>query len=109
MAAAIAVSGEEEASFTKYLTSYIFHGAAKANKFPLTRDIVSLEDYYQAFINSDAKVKQDYDTLLDYSREINNDLQAKKITEAERGFLISGVLIALQNASFQKKLQRSKD
>ena len=66
------------------------------------REIVSYEDYYKEFIHSDAKFRQDYGALLDYSRTLNSQLQAKKITEADRGFLISGVLIALHNDAFIK-------
>lgn len=104
---AIAVSGEQESNIQ---ISHFLHlkGATKANHFPGTRDIVSLEEYYQAFINSEAKFRQDYDALFDYSRTLNNQLQAKKVTEAERGFLISGVLIALQNTAFKASFKTQK-
>lgn len=97
---AIAVSGQDDAT---YRISHYLHlrGAQKAIQFDCARDIVSLDEYYKAFINSDAKFRQDYDALLDFSRSLNNQLQAKKITDAERAFLINGILIALQNKAFK--------
>jgi type I restriction enzyme M protein len=98
---AIAVSGEDETQFT--ISHYFhLHGEQKASIFSKATDIVSLEDYFNAFIHSEAKERQDYASLFDYSRKINNALQAKKVTEAERGFLISGILIALQNRAFRE-------
>ena len=71
-------------------------------------DMVPFDDYYQEFAKSDVKFRQDYDALLDYSRTLNNQLQARKITEAQRGFLISGILIALQNGAFSQSYQAQR-
>jgi len=101
---AIAVSGEGEASLR--ISHYFYlRGAPRAIGYPQARDIVSFEEYHEAFIHSDAKFRQDYSTLLDYGRSLNNLLQAKKVTEAERGFLISGILIALQNKAFMQSFR----
>ncbi|MEO5357976.1 MAG: SAM-dependent methyltransferase [Nitrospirae bacterium YQR-1] len=102
---AIAVSGESESQF---IISHYFHlrGEQKAIIYEEATDIVSLEDYFNAFIHSEAKERQDYQSLLDYSRQLNNILQAKKVTEANRGFLISGILIALQNRAFQESYRK---
>ena len=98
---AIAVSGQDEANLR---VSHLLQlrGSAKAKAWEASRDIVSFEDYYQAFITSDIKFRQDYEALLDYSRNLNHELQSQKITEAQRGFLISGVLIALKNRAFKQ-------
>jgi hypothetical protein len=86
---AIAVSGQDKASMR--VSHYIhLRGARKAVEFPEARGFVPFEDYYQSFIHSDVKFRQDYGALLDYSRQLNNTLQAWKVTEAERAFLISG-------------------
>jgi type I restriction enzyme M protein len=97
---AIAVTGQDEAT---YRISHYFHlrGARNAIPYEGARDIVPLDEYYDDFIHSDVKFRQDYDALLSYSRTLNSQLQAKKVTEAERGFLISGILIALQNRAFK--------
>jgi type I restriction enzyme M protein len=46
------------------------------------------------------KFNQDYLKLLEYTKELNDLLHTKKIKEAQRSLLISGILIALQNTSF---------
>jgi len=104
---AIAVSGQNEASLR---ISHYFHlrGAQKAVEYIAARDVVSFDEYYEAFIHSDIKFHQDYDALLDFSRMLNNLLQAKKVTEAECGFMISGVLIALQNRALRKSFRAQK-
>lgn len=105
---AIAVSGQDEGSLR--ISHYLhLRGETKAVEYPTARDIVSFEDYYQGFIHSEVKFRQDYRALLDYSRKLNSVLQAKKVTEADRGFLISGILIALQNNAFKQsyRVQRT--
>lgn len=101
---AIAVSGETAA---RLHISHFFHlhGEATAESWPEFQDLLPFDDYYAAFLKSDIKFRQDYNSLLDFSRSLNNELQAKKITEAERGFLISGILIALQNQAFRASYQ----
>ncbi len=98
---AIAVSGQDERSLR--ISHYLhLRGETKPVEYAAARDIVRFEEYYQAFIHSDVKFRQDYRALLDYSRKLNSGLQAKKVTEADRGFLISGILIALQNDAFKQ-------
>lgn len=74
---AIAVSGQDE---TTYRISHHLHlrDTPKAIPFSDAKDIVSLADYYDAFINSDAKFRQDYDVLLDFSRALNNRHASEK-------------------------------
>ncbi|TSA57634.1 methyltransferase [bacterium] len=97
---AIAVSGEtkSELRISHFLQ---LKGVEKPVVYTEAKKILSFNDYYEGFLHSDIKFKQDYDALLDYSRELNNLLQLKKIKEAQRGFLISGILIALQNKAFK--------
>jgi len=98
---AIAVSGQDRESLR---ISHYLHlkGEPKAVALQQSPAFASFGDYYQAFIHSNVKFRQDYRVLLDYSRNLNNTLQARKVTEAERAFLISGILIALQNPAFVK-------
>lgn len=104
---AIAISGETEA---KLQISHFLHlrGTAAPLDWDEAADIVPLDDYYDAFIKTDAKFREDYGALLDFSRKLNVDLQAAKITEAQRGFLISGILIALENDAFKKSFRAHK-
>ncbi len=104
---AIAVSGQTEADLR--ITHYLhLKGAAKASEYKEAREIVSYEEYYKGFLASGVKFNQDYDALLGYSKKLNNDLQAKKIKEAQRGFLISGILIALKNRAFRDSFRSHK-
>lgn len=104
---AIAASGEDENSLR---ISHFLHlrGADRAHTWEACQGIVTFHDYYEAFIASDLKFRQDYRDLLKYSRGLNNSLKANKITEAQRGFLISGILIALKNKAFRKSYNSHK-
>ena len=48
------------------------------------------------------KFRQDYDELIAFSRDLNEQLQAEKIKEAHRGLLICGILVALGNEAFKQ-------
>ena len=98
---AIAVSGQNEISFR--ISHYLhLQKEKKPIEWEVSHDIVSFDEYYEAFSTSDIKFRQDYHSLLSYNRSLNNQLQANKITESQRGFLISGILIALKNKAFSQ-------
>ena len=103
---AIAVSGETESTLR---ISHHLHlkGASKAQDFSLA-EILSFDEYYEKVNHSDIKVRQDYDALLAYSRDLNEDLQAANIKEAHRGLLICGILVALNNEAFRKSFSAHK-
>lgn len=103
---AIAISGEDE---TELKISQFLHlkNDHKAHKF-LGNEILSLKDYYNAFLQSDMKFNQDYLKLLEYTKELNDLLHSKKIKEAQRSLLISGILIALQNTAFKNSFSAHK-
>ena len=96
---AIAVSGQNESCFR---LSHFLHLNRETTscEWNVANTILPFDDYYNAFLTSDIKFKQDYNSLLDYSRRLNDHLQSHKITEAYRAFLISGILIALKNQAF---------
>jgi type I restriction-modification system DNA methylase subunit len=100
---AIAVSGETEATLR---ISHHLHlrGAARHIEFDVD-EILPFDDYYKKYIHSPVKFRQDYDALLNYSRELNEELEAKKIKEAHRGLLISGILVALGNQAFKNSFK----
>lgn len=103
---AIAVSGENE---TELRVSQYLHlkNTHKSHKF-LGNEILPLNNYYDAFLQSDMKFNQDYLKLLEYTKELNDLLHTKKIKEAQRSLLISGILIALQNTAFKNSFSAHK-
>lgn len=95
----IAISGEKKSNLrvSQFLQLRSNH---KIHNF-LGNDILSFDEYFEAFLQSDLKFNQDYLQLLDYTKELNDLLHAKKIKESQRSLLISGILIALQNVAFK--------
>lgn len=103
---AIAFSGETEAELR--VSHYVqLRGAVQAVELPPTK-MLSFDTYYNQFLHSDIKFRQDYDALLKYSRVLNEELQAKKIKEAHRGLLICGILVALGNPAFKRSFKFEK-
>lgn len=98
---AIAVSGQDEASFR---ISHHLHLRKTENplEWNVSHDIVSFDEYYDAFTTSDIKFRQDYQVLLKYSQKLSGYLKKNKIMESERALLISGILIALKNKAFRQ-------
>jgi len=96
---AIAASGQDDSSLR--LSHFLhLHGTSKAAQWDVSTEIISFEEYHSALLSSDLKFRQDYSTLLNYSRDLNDVLQSQKITESQRGLLISGILISLKNRAF---------
>jgi hypothetical protein len=95
----IAVSGETTAE----LKISQFLNLKKDDKYFsfVKNKILNFDDYYNAYINDENKFKQDYENLLSYTKELNDNLHTKKIKESQRSLLISGILIALQDVAFK--------
>lgn len=65
-------------------------------------ELSDIKSYVNGYSKSDEKVRQDYNTLLDFSRELNVDLHHYKIPEKDRALLISSILISLDDEAFRK-------
>jgi type I restriction-modification system DNA methylase subunit len=65
-------------------------------------DLLNIESYIKGYLKSPEKFKQDYSTILDFSRELNEELHHYKIPEKDRALLISSILIALDDKAFRK-------
>jgi len=103
---AIAVSGETEAAL--HISHHLFlKGANSAVDLP-DKEIRSFSDSQKMVLHCEAKFRQDYNALLAYSRDLNEQLQAKKIKESHRSMLICGILVALNNAAFRKSFEAHK-
>ena len=63
--------------------------------------LLPVNDYLTAYLKSPEKFRQDYSTLLDFSKKLNEKLHIHKILENQRSLLISGILIALGDVAFK--------
>lgn len=64
-------------------------------------EILTLANYNEGVNKSTYKFNQDYNELINYTKELNEKLQEHKIKESKRALLISGVLMALRNERFK--------
>ncbi|MCQ2340750.1 MAG: SAM-dependent methyltransferase [Paludibacteraceae bacterium] len=97
---AIGFSGENE---SLYSLSHYIHLSKEKDYHSLFNDgeLLNIDSYYDGLLHSDFKFNQDFNKLLDYTKELNEILQEKKIKESKRGLLISGILIGLKNDRFK--------
>lgn len=97
---AIAVSGE---NLRNLKVSHFLHlkGEKKATEI-FDDKLLSPDNYLKGYLHSPEKFRQDYNTLLDFTKELNDKLHTYKILESQRSLLISAILIALENEPFKK-------
>lgn len=96
---AIAVSGQtkQELKVSHFLQ-------LKGERKPVTifgNKLLSANDYLEGYLKSPEKFRQDYNTLLDFTKQLNETLHSYKILESQRSLLISCILIALENKAFK--------
>lgn len=97
---AIGFSGEK-ASLTR-LSHYIqLNGEKEYHQFFTEGELLDMDSYHHGLMQSNYKFNQDFNKLIDYTKEVNEELQNKKIKERLRALLISGILIALKNERFK--------
>ena len=103
---AIGVSGEKLSELK--ISSFIhLKNSNLAIKFDV-KGILSLDDFYNAYIQTPEKFNADYISLLSYTQELNGKLHKLKIKESHRSLLISGMLIALKNTAFSAGYKKHK-
>lgn len=97
---AIGFSGEK-ASLTR-LSHYIqLKGEKEYHQFFNEGELLDMDSYHHGLMQSNYKFNQDFNKLIDYTKDVNEELQGKKIKERLRALLISGILIALKNERFK--------
>lgn len=96
----IAISGESNAN-NKISHFLQVKGDKKATEI-FSNKLLPADDYLSGYIKSPEKFRQDYEKLLNFSKELNEKLHTHKIVESDRGLLISCILIALENKAFSK-------
>lgn len=97
---AIGFSGESEHNYA--LDAYIqLQGERKAYPYFEHNSLLDFGSYHNGLMQSNYKFNRDFAKLIDYTKEINQELHEKKIKERLRSLLISGILIALKNERFK--------
>lgn len=103
---AIAVSGESKRNIK---VSHFLHlkGERKATEI-FGDKLLSANDYLSGYLKSPEKFRQDYKTLLDFTKKLNENLHSHKILESQRSLLLSCILIALENTAFKSSYASHK-
>ncbi len=97
---AIAISGETRQSLR---VSHFLHLKNEKRSTPIFGDkLLSANDYLDGYLKSPEKFRQDYNTLLAFTKDLNERLHTYKILESQRSLLISSILIALENSAFKR-------
>jgi hypothetical protein len=97
---AIAVSGETKQSLK---VSHFLHLRDEKKATPIFGDkFLSVDNYLNGYLKSPEKFRQDYNSLLDFTKQLNEKLHTYKILESQRSLLISSILIALENTAFKR-------
>lgn len=96
---AIAVSGETKQQLK---VSHFLQLKGERKSVSIFGDkLLSANDYLDGYLKSPEKFRQDYNTLLEFTKELNETLHSYKILESQRSLLISCILIALENKAFK--------
>jgi type I restriction-modification system DNA methylase subunit len=96
---AIAVSGETKQQLK---VSHFLHLKGERKAVPMFGDkLLPAQDYLNGYLKSPEKLRQDYNTLLAYSKLLNKKLHSNKISENNRALLLSCILIALEDDAFR--------
>ncbi|MHB1755642.1 MAG: N-6 DNA methylase [bacterium] len=102
---AIAVSGQSIGLLR--ISHFLQLKGEKAVSF-LGNQLLSIKDYINNYFKSPEKFRQDYDALLSFAKQLNEELHKNKILESQRALLISCILIALENKAFKESYKSHK-
>lgn len=103
---AIAISGETKRELK---VSHFLHlqGDKKSTSI-FGGNLLTADNYLKGYLKSPEKFRQDYNTLLDFTKDLNEKLHSYKILESQRSLLISSILIALENDAFKRSYASHK-
>ncbi len=103
---AVAISGETKRGLK---VSHFLHLKGEKKATSIFGDkLLTANDYLNGYLKSPEKFRQDYNTLLDFTKELNEKLHSYKILESQRSLLISSILIALENDAFKRSYASHK-
>ena len=95
---AIAVSGQDR----PLKVSHFLQLKGEKKAVPIFGSaLLSADDYLEGYLKSPEKFRQDYHSLLDFTKRLNETLHGYKVLESQRSLLISCILIALENKAFK--------
>ena len=97
---AIGVSGQNLKELK--VSHYLYLKREKKPALIFGNKLLDIESYLNGYLKNPEKIRQDYDALFDFSRELNVELHHHKIPEKDRALLISSILIALDDKAFCK-------
>jgi type I restriction enzyme M protein len=101
---AIAVSGETKQQLR---VSHFLHLKNERKATEIFSDkLLSAQDYLDGYLKSPEKFRQDYNTLLEFTKKLNEKLHTYKILESQRSLLISCILIALEDDAFKTSYKK---
>ncbi|MDR3307244.1 MAG: N-6 DNA methylase [Endomicrobium sp.] len=96
---AIAVSGETE---EKLKVSHFLHLKDERKAVEIFGNkLLPAQNYLSGYLKSPEKFRQDYNTLLAFTKTLNEKLHSYKILESQRSLLLSCILIALEDDAFR--------
>ena len=96
---AIAVSGTDR----ERRISHFLHLANEVSAKPIFGNtLLSLNDYLAGYLGDTDKLRQDYDSLSEFIRNLNTKLHGNRVAESRRALLISAISIALEHSSFKE-------
>lgn len=103
---AIAISGETKQNIK---ISHFLHLKNERIATEIFGDkLLTADDYLNGYLKSPEKFRQDYNTLLGFTKKLNEKLHSNKILESQRSLLISCILIALESPAFKKSYKSHK-
>lgn len=95
---AIAVSGQTKQQLK---VTHFLHLRGERKAVEIFDDkLLTPNDYLDGYLKSPEKFRQDYNSLLEFTKQLNDTLHSHKILESQRSLLISCILIALENKAF---------
>lgn len=97
---AIAISGEKKSNLK--ISHFLHLKDEKKATQVFGNKLLNAEDYLNGYLKSPEKFRQDYNKLLDFTKDLNDKLHTHKILESQRSLLISAILIALESKPFKQ-------
>ncbi len=96
---AIAVSGEVKKGLK--ISHFLYLKGASKSAEIFSDKLLTPDNYLSGYLKSPEKFRQDYNSLLEFAKELNEKLHIHKIPERDRALLISCILMALENSAFK--------